>query len=849
MLILGKHLVFTLLCCLILVVDFKVANSTTVSVPSGGDVQGAIDSAQCGDSVVLQAGATFDGAFILPNKNCTSASQITIRSSALSLPASRVGPADAPNMPRLRAPNGQAIFTMGANSGWWVLDGLELTDNAGHGLISNLIDAQDNTGTHDLTLQRCYIHQKEDPTEYHRSILRAIHFEGSGLLMKWNYIFLIGYYYQEVSGTPFQQMDTTSMLSIGGSRITMEDNYISTWWNQFFLGGADTAPQNTAALSNATKNIATFSNTTGLTPGVVVRFELHGTGTVNRTGIRNTCANTNGTWPGQDGTPSSATITQTSGAALSQSDWRRVGRLTNSTDGSSGLFGLCEVSGNTFTFADVVTNHANSGAVDWVLYETAIVTSVVGSTVTYQPYGNGALNSSGATSASWNYGDQGLVTDVNIRKNTFYVDPSFAHDVYVKHGYSPKGITELKVANRFTFEGNRVLGYPAVFAIYPANQYGTAPWVTVRDVNFRNNLFSPDTGYPESTREALAVFSANDYSTISPLKNISISNNLFKGGISSFAATKQVDNIQIFHNTVLNVAPTTFSYSDVLHGSEQMTNFSFRDNIVAYRSYGMNCFLGGPIDRCWSGSFLNNVVVDNDLSAAPLNTWGVGGILGPILPTLFSGVGFTNLAEGNYRLLSTSSFHNRATDGTDPGINQDVLEAALDGAVTPAPTPTPTPTPIPTPTPRPTPTPPPTIGPFTIVTTDSGSAAVFNSMSMMASPFDIVTEQNFGIDNRTRLTIFAIGITSVAQNSDPSNDLVIGGISVPNFAESVGVEARRSDGIVFMLPVEFAGARGTASPLEQVNLRLLPELHGAGAVQLTLIINGQRSNSGAIFIR
>ena len=120
---------------------------------------------------------------------------------------------------------------------------------------------------------------------------------------------------------------------------------------------------------------------------------------------------------------------------------------------------------------------------------------------------------------------------------------------------------------------------------------------------------------------------------------------------------------------------------------------------------------------------------------------------------------------------------------------------------------------------------------------------------MLASPFDIVTEQNFGIDNRTRLTIFAIGITSVAQNSDPSNDLVIGGISVPNFAESVVVEARRSDGIVFMLPVEFAGVLGTASPLEQVNLRLLPELHGAGAVQLTLIINGQRSNSGAIFIR
>jgi uncharacterized protein (TIGR03437 family) len=52
-----------------------------------------------------------------------------------------------------------------------------------------------------------------------------------------------------------------------------------------------------------------------------------------------------------------------------------------------------------------------------------------------------------------------------------------------------------------------------------------------------------------------------------------------------------------------------------------------------------------------------------------------------------------------------------------------------------------------------------------------------------------------------------------------------------------------------MLPVEFAGALGTASPFEQVNVLLLPDLRGAGTVQLTLIINGQRSNSGAIFIR
>jgi hypothetical protein len=115
------------------------------------------------------------------------------------------------------------------------------------------------------------------------------------------------------------------------------------------------------------------------------------------------------------------------------------------------------------------------------VYETAIVTSVNGSTVNYTPYGRDELMSNGATSASWNSGDQGLINDITVRRNTFYVDPAFAHDVNVKKGYSPKGLYEIKNVNRFTFEGNYVLGYPAVMAIYPGNQYGSAPWTTVSE--------------------------------------------------------------------------------------------------------------------------------------------------------------------------------------------------------------------------------------------------------------------------------------------------------------------------------------------------------------------------------
>jgi len=58
------------------------------------------------------------------------------------------------------------------------------------------------------------------------------------------------------------------------------------------------------------------------------------------------------------------------------------------------------------------------------------------------------------------------------------------------------------------------------------------------------------------------------------------------------------------------------------------------------------------------------------------------------------------------------------------------------------------------------------------------------------------------------------------------------------------------DGRLYHLPVEFAGAlEGRMPGLGQVNVLLHPELHGAGLVDLTIIVNGQRGNTAAINIR
>lgn len=132
---------------------------------------------------------------------------------------------------------------------------------------------------------------------------------------------------------------------------------------------------------------------------------------------------------------------------------------------------------------------------------------------------------------------------------------------------------------------------------------------------------------------------------------------------------------------------------------------------------------------------------------------------------------------------------------------------------------------------------------------DNGGAVVANSQTLMAGDLEVETPLNFGADKRTRLNIFATGISASALNLDSGNDVNLGDKMRVNFAESVSVEARLSDGRVFTLPVEFAGEQGLLPGLDQVTVRLISELRGAGNVELTLIVNGHRSNAPTVFIK
>ncbi len=143
------------------------ARTGTINVKAGDDLQKAINSAQPGDVIILEAGASFTGSFILPSKPGTG--WITIQSSALAqLPeGERVTPAQSALMPKLISPGqGLSALKTAAGAHHYRLLGLEFKPVNSSALIYDLVAFGDGSSAqnslsmvaHHLVLDRCYVH-------------------------------------------------------------------------------------------------------------------------------------------------------------------------------------------------------------------------------------------------------------------------------------------------------------------------------------------------------------------------------------------------------------------------------------------------------------------------------------------------------------------------------------------------------------------------------------------------------------------------------------------------------------------------------------------------------------------
>jgi len=202
--------------------------STTHYVAAGESLQAAINAAQPGDTIELEAGATFYGNYVLPNK--IGNDWITIRGSAHeSLPDGRVSEADAALMPKLISPNPDPVIRAEFGAHNYRLEGLEVTSTASH--TANLIiigfdgtypDAVEDFAR-DFVIDRSYIHGTGD-----NQVTHAVNAAGSNIYLTNSH----------VSNIKRTGNDAQAFLApLGLSNYVIENNFLEATGENIIFGG------------------------------------------------------------------------------------------------------------------------------------------------------------------------------------------------------------------------------------------------------------------------------------------------------------------------------------------------------------------------------------------------------------------------------------------------------------------------------------------------------------------------------------------------------------------------------------------------------------------------------------
>lgn len=147
-------------------------------------------------------------------------------------------------------------------------------------------------------------------------------------------------------------------------------------------------------------------------------------------------------------------------------------------------------------------------------------------------------------------------------------------------------------------------------------------------------------------------------------------------------------NVPWLNGRLLNI-----SYSPII-------GFAFNDNIAFNNEYGMNQQPTIAGTNLLPGLIMTgNVLISRTLDPNRPNCSNTYNLFGNnFCPTSISQVGFANPLGGDYSLLTSSPYHNKASDGTDPGVNMGLLNQEMSGANS---MPSPSPSPLPTPSPSP----------------------------------------------------------------------------------------------------------------------------------------------------
>ena len=223
--------------CAALILTSAPGVAATINVPSGGDLQAAINNAQAGDTIALEAGATYTGSFKLPNKN--GSALITIRTAGdadLPREGERISPSHAGSLAKVRSGNGMPAFATAPAAHHWRLQLLEIqANNNGVGDIVTLGDGSKAQNAlsqipNNLVVDRVYIHG--DPVNGQK---RGIALNSASTTITGSYI----------SDVKSVNQDSQAIGGWNGpGPFTITNNYLEAAGENLMFGGADPAVPN-----------------------------------------------------------------------------------------------------------------------------------------------------------------------------------------------------------------------------------------------------------------------------------------------------------------------------------------------------------------------------------------------------------------------------------------------------------------------------------------------------------------------------------------------------------------------------------------------------------------------------
>jgi hypothetical protein len=858
----------SLLCAL--TAGARVSQAATVTVPAGGNLQTAINNAQPGDTILLEAGATYTGPFNLPVK--AGADYITIRTNASdsSLPVdTRVSPAQASLMPKIVSPgSGQPALRTDAGAHHYRFIGVEFMPANVSAFVYDLITfGLDRSGQtsmsqvpHHLIIDRCYIHGQ--PGAYLKR----------GVALNSGYTEVINSY---VSDCKAKGQDSQALMGWNGpGPFKIVNNYLEGAGENVMFGGADPGipnlvPSDIEIRRNymakpvawrgvwTVKNLLEFKNAQRVTvEGNVMEYS----------------------WAdAQTGYAVLFTVRNQEGSA----PWSVVQDVLFTNNIVRHSASAMQILGKDYNAPSQQTARIT---IQNNLFED-ISGGVYGGSGHFLQLTDGAADITFDHNTIFQVGNI-MAADANTNVNFRMTNNIMLHNAYGVHVDNDAFATAFP---NWIFTGNVIIGGASYASRYPIGNFYPAQQTDVGYVNFAGGNYRLATSSQFKSRgtdgkdigcniDAMEAAIANASSSTptpaatptptpvpapvptpaptpvptpapTPVPTTgsgSATLRISAGGARYNDASGNVWQDDSYYLGGKVYAPSDLSTTDIINTSnnELYRKERYSDGVGVPLSYAIPVANGsykvrlhfaeiwhGVADSNGAGARVFNVSLENTQVLSNYDIYQkAGGALKAVVEEFN-----INVTDGVININFTSVVDNAKVSG---------IEVIANSTTTPTPTPTPTPAPTPAPTPTPTPAP-----GSPVILTANGAAVVFNAATMKMGAFDVQTQENFGDDKRTRLMLFTSGVSSAVNTAHASGYVSINSQSVANVADSVKVEARASDGRVFQLPVEYAGAQGVIVGLDQVNVVLVPELRGAGNLELTLVIGSYRSNPVAVTVR